>query len=329
MKLVLDVMGTDFGPIEPINAAKDFVKKHQDVELILVGDEKVILPLIKDEPKLSCVNATDVVHTEDLIIKTMRNRETSMYKALELVKNNLADGILSGGSTAPYVVLSQVVIGNLPNINKAAFMSYIPTTTGNGMMLLDVGANLNCTGEDLYQFAIMANIYTTSVRKVNNPKVAVLNIGTEKNKGSQYLQDANELLLKEAGINYQGFCESNRIINGENDIVVTDGYTGNITLKALEGSLTAINKLMKGLYKKPWNWLGALSSLNVIKTIKHKFDYKNYAGAFVVGLQKTVVKTHGSAKYKEFSSALRMLYEAVSEELVQKIATKFNKQTEN
>jgi len=165
----------------------------------------------------------------------------------------------------------------------------------------------------------MANIYSQEVLKKVKPTIGILNIGTEENKGFAFQQEANILLKNNKELNYVGFIESRDIIEGIVDIVVCDGYTGNMVLKALEGSLLAINKLLKKEYKKPWNYLGALFSLGVIKKIKKNFDYKNNAGAFVIGLKKNIVKTHGNAKDQEWYSAIRMLYSAIKNNLVEMI----------
>jgi glycerol-3-phosphate acyltransferase PlsX len=253
MKLVLDVMGTDNPIIEPINAAKAFVASHKDVQFILVGDKSEISKYIKEDDKFSIEDAKSVVHTTDSIPSMLRNTASSMYKALTLVRDGIGEGMLTGGTTAAYVTLGFYLIKPLEKISKGAFMSYIPTVNGKGFMFLDVGANLNCDAKDLVNFAIMGDIYCKSVRKISKPTVGILNIGTEDNKGFAFQQEAHQILKNNQDINYVGFVESREIINGIVDVVVSDGYTGNMVLKALEGSLIAISKLMKSEYKKPQN----------------------------------------------------------------------------
>ncbi|MDR3290407.1 MAG: phosphate acyltransferase PlsX [Rickettsiales bacterium] len=299
MRLVLDVMGSDNKPIEAINAARNFIKIHNDVEIILIGKENEIKQYLNSSDKFEIINADNVIHTEDSIHSMLRNIESSMYKALEMVKNGLANGMVTAGTTAAYTALSYFIIKPIKGINKGAFMSFIPTTGLNEFVFLDVGANLNCSGEDLYQFAKMGNIYCKEISHINNPRINVLNIGTEDTKGFEFHHVANKLLKEDKTLNYQGFIESRYLLQGVSDVVVCDGYTGNITLKSMEGSLVSINKLMKKEFKKPWNILGAILSLGVIKVIRKKFDYKRNAGAFVIGLNKTVVKCHGSADTQE------------------------------
>jgi len=319
MKLVIDVMGNDNSPEYALAAAKKFKQKHPEVDFVVAGDKEKI-----NDNTFEVLDTKNVVHTEDSPAQMLRNTESSMCKALSYVNEGKAEGMVTAGTTAAYVLLSNYIIKPLPGVNKPAFMSYVPTSNGRGFMFLDVGANLNCTGEDLYKFAMMGNIYCQNVLKKQNPTIGVLNIGTEDTKGFAFQQDANKLLKEDKSLNYVGFVESRELLEGVVDIVVCDGYTGNMVLKALEGSLLAINKLLKKEYKKPLNYLGALFSLGVIKKIKKNFDYKNHAGAFVVGLNKNVVKTHGNAKDIEWYSAIDMLYSAVKNNLVGTIQKNFS-----
>jgi len=319
MKLVLDVMGNDNSPEYALIAAKKFKHKYPEVDFVIAGDKEKI-----NDNTFEIIDTKNVVHTEESPASMLRNTESSMFKAISCVKEGNADGMITAGTTAAYVLLSNYIIKPIVGINKPGFMSYVPTSNGRGFMFLDVGANLHCTGDDLYKFAIMANIYCKEVLKKQNPSIGILNIGTEENKGLDYQQEANVLLKNNKDLNYTGFIESRELLDGKVDIVVCDGYTGNMVLKALEGSLLAINKLLKKEYKKPWNYLGALFSIGVIKKIKKNFDYKNHAGAFVVGLNKNIVKTHGNAKDQEWYSAIEMLYSAIKNNLVETIKKNFS-----
>ncbi|GMO13327.1 MAG: phosphate acyltransferase PlsX [Mycoplasmoidaceae bacterium] len=324
MKLVFDIMGGDSKPEELLYGVRSFQKLHKDVDMILVGDETEIKKSLKKKDKFTIINAKNILHTGDPVHKILRDTDSSMYKSLTMVDKNEADGMLTVGSTPAYVMLSFYIIKTIPGINKGAFMSYVPTATGNGFMFLDVGANLVCSAQDLVQFGKMGNIYLKEVMKIDNPKINILNIGTEDNKGFEFQQQAHKLLQADKTLNYQGFIESRELTLGLTDIVVCDGYTGNVALKALEGCLLSINKLMKKEFKKIYNLPGAILSLGVIKKIKKTFDYKNHAGAFVVGLRKNICKTHGNAKREEVFSSLEMLYNAVKFNLVEKIQKNIN-----
>jgi glycerol-3-phosphate acyltransferase PlsX len=250
MKLAIDVMGFENDIIEPIKACRKFKRQHQDVEFILVGNKDKIQSLIK--PNEFIIHpANDVIKMDDNPMIAMRKTDSSMYQAIQLVQNNQADGVLSAGSSSCYVPMSYLMLKLIDGINKPAFMPYVPTNNGKGFMLIDCGANKECSGEDLYQFAIMANIYCQTIRHINKPTIGVINIGTEAEKGLSHHHTANELLKKDQSLNYIGFVEPRYLLNGSVDIAVCDGYTGNITLKALEGGLSALKDSLKKEYKKP------------------------------------------------------------------------------
>ena len=324
MKLSLDVMGFENKISEAIIAARKFVKKHPDVQIILVGNQQEIIQNIKKN-EFEIVDAKEVIKMDDSPITALRKSESSMYKAIKLVADNVTDGVLSAGSTACYVTLVYYLIKTIPGITKPGFMPFLPTTGENKFFgMIDVGANKDCSGEDLYNFAKMANIYFKSVHNNSNPKIGVINIGTEKSKGFQYHHDVNEILLKNKNLNYVGFVEPRYLLQGVVDIAVCDGYTGNLVLKSLEGGLKAISTALKKSYKKPWNWLGALFSIFAIKDVSKTFDYKNKAGAIVLGLNKSAVKTHGSADKEQFVSALNLLYDIIKNNVTAKIKKSFN-----
>lgn len=324
MKLSLDVMGFENKISESIIAARKFVKKYPDVQIILVGNQQEIIKNIK-ENEFEIVDAKEIITMDDSIITSLRKTESSMYKAIKLVADNIADGVLSAGNTACYVTLVYYLIKTIPGIVKPGFMPFLPATGGNKFFgMIDVGANKNCSGEDLYNFAKMANIYFKSIHNNSNPKIGIINIGTEKSKGFEYHHDASELLQNNQNLNYVGFVEPRYLLQGVVDIAVCDGYTGNLVLKSLEGGLKAISIALKKNYKKPWNWLGALFSICAIKGVSRTFDYKNKAGAIVLGLNKPAVKTHGSADKEQFFSALNLLYSIIKNDVTAKIKKNFN-----
>jgi glycerol-3-phosphate acyltransferase PlsX len=244
-------MGFENDLNEAILACRRFQKLHQDVEFILVGDETKIKSNLKPHDHFEVVNATDIIKMNDNPLTAVRRVDSSMYQAIKLVADNKADGVLSAGSTAIYVSLVYYLLKLIPGVNKPAFMPYLPTVNKRGLMLLDVGANKECTGEDLYQFALMAAIYCENVRHINNPSIGVINIGTEENKGLSYHQKAHELLKQNQSLHYLGFVEPRTLLEGNVDIAVTDGFIGNITLKSLEGGLKTIQTVLKTQYRKP------------------------------------------------------------------------------
>jgi glycerol-3-phosphate acyltransferase PlsX len=251
MKLAIDVMGFENDISEAVRACRKFNKQYKDVQFILVGNELEIKKRLEVNDHFTIVHASDVVTMNDNPILAMRKTNSSMYKAIELVQKKQADGVLSAGSSTCYVPMAYVLLKLIDGINKPAFMPYLPTTTKEGFMMLDVGANKECTGEDLYQFAKMGTIYSQIVRNVTRPRVGIINIGTEVDKGFAYQKEAYQLIVKDTTINFVGFVEPRELLMGVTDVAIADGYTGNITLKALEGGLTALKDTMKHEFKKP------------------------------------------------------------------------------
>lgn len=319
MRIAFDVMGFEGKITEAIDAARKFTKKYDGVKIILVGKSDDIRLFLKPSDNFEIVPALDVINMDDTPITALRKKSTSMLTAINLVKEGKADAVVSAGSTSCFVPLVQMNLGSISSISKFGFMPFIPTTNKTGFNMIDVGANINVSGEDLYHFALMANEYARIVRKIAKPRIGVLNIGTEEHKGFEYHKQAHELLKNNTNINYVGFVEPKGLLDGVVDICVCDGFSGNICLKALEGSLKSVSKILKSGYKKPWNWLGAVFSLPIIYKLTHTFDYRNNAGAIVLGADGIAIKTHGSADAKQFYAALRMAYDCVNNNLLHNI----------
>lgn len=319
MKIALDVMGFENKITEAISAARDFSRKHDGCKIILVGNEQEIKQCLQPTDNFEIVHANGVVNMDDTPLTALRKTDTSMLTAINLVKNNQADAIVSAGSTSCFVPMVQINLGSIDNVPKFGFMPYIPTTNKIGFNMIDVGANINVDGTDMYNFALMANEYARIVRKIPNPKIGVLNIGTEHHKGFEWHQKANELLSNNKNLNYVGFVEPKGLLDGKVDICVCDGFSGNICLKALEGALKSVGHILKNDYKKPWNWLGVVFSLPIIRKLTHTFDYRNNAGAIVLGANGIAIKTHGSADAKQFYAAIRMAYDCINNNLLHNI----------
>jgi glycerol-3-phosphate acyltransferase PlsX len=251
MKLAIDVMGFENDISHVIDACKKFNKSHREVEFLLVGKKELIEEKIKTNKNFSIIDAREIIKMDENPLMALRNSNSSMYQAIDLVAQNKADGVLSAGSTACYVAIVFHLLKKINTIKKVGFMPFIPTVVGNGFNLIDVGANKECSGEDLYKFAVMSSIYCKSTRNIVNPRVGVINIGTEEGKGFEYQNTANQLLKSDKSINYVGFIEPRELLNGIVDVAICDGYTGNITLKAMEGGLKSLKTALKSQYKKP------------------------------------------------------------------------------
>ena len=319
IKIAFDIMWFENDIAEAITAARNFVTKYSDTKIILVGNQEEIEKVINQNDKFEVVNASEVISQTDNPLLAIRKKDSSMLKAIKMVKDNLADAVVSPGSTPCFVSISYSNFGMIENISKPAFNPTFPSTNLKGFNMLDVGANKICDEYDLVNFALMGHVYAKLVRQIENPSIKLLNIGTEDYKGLEIIQNAHKILKNEKRINYQGFIESGKLLLGETDVICTDGFTGNICLKAMEGSLKILSNEIKRNLLKPYNILGAIFSYNAFRKVKNTFDYKNYAGALVLGLNKIAIKAHGSADEKEFMSALELARNSAKYNIVEEI----------
>lgn len=318
MKLAVDVMGFENNLEEAIKACRKFVSDYSDVEIILIGNKIEISNLLISGDNFDIVHSNDVILQTDTIRAINSKKDSSMFNAIKLVKEKKADGVLSAGASAIYVFLTYREFGLIDHIAKPGFMPYVPTFDKKGFNILDVGASINCTGIDLYNFALMGNIYLKA-NGIKNPRIGLLNIGTETHKGLEFHREADKLLKQNKKLNYIGNIEPKNLLKGEVDLLVTDGYAGNIYLKTIEGTSKSIIYHLLSNIKKPLLTVSTLFSIPLFLKFKKIFDYKNNAGAFVLGLNHICVKTHGSADYKQFYSSLRMLRDSIKNNVLEKI----------
>lgn len=315
--IALDCMGFESDPKEAIIAAIEFNALNPNINFLLFGPKDIINPYVQHNEAFECIDALEVINMNDTPITARKKNNSSMYKAIESVVKNKADAVLSAGSSGAYTALCYLMMGKISNKIKPGFMSWVPTVDKKGFYFLDVGANKEFTGVELYNLGLMANQFVVSCREINNPRIGLLNIGSEDFKGFYYHNEANQLFKSNKALNYIGFTEPRYLINGVCDILVADGYSGNLVLKALEGSFKTMGGILKKSYKR--NPLAALFSLGIIKNITKTFDYKNNAGAFILGLNKIAMKTHGSADFKQFFSSLRMTKSILEANLINKL----------
>lgn len=317
MKLALDLMGSENELCDAIKASRKFIHKYPDTQIIMVGDQNQIQPLIKPK-EFEIIHTTDVVHMDDEPIDALRKTNSSMYQAIKLVVDYKADGVISCGSTGCYVTLTYSLLKPIFPGLKPGFMPFLPVGKNKIISLIDVGANINAEPIDLYRYAILAKLYWNTVLHVENPKIGLINIGTEKHKGLELHHRTDELLSKDKSLNYVGYIEPKYILNNIVDIVLCDGYTGNILLKSTEGALVTFKNLLKKSYKKLWNWLGALFSLNVFSNTKKYLNYRDNAGAMIIGVNYPAVKIHGSADPLQYFSGLRALRDMINSGFIKK-----------
>lgn len=312
--IIFDVMGNDNGVKSACLAAFQFIKENIEYKIILVGDQKEIKKFCSENEQIKIYHSPNTASKSDSNIFDSYKENNSMNDGLNLLKQGRGAAILSSGDSGKYLASSIMIMKRLPNITRPAFMSIIPTIIPNKKFLfLDEGANLNVTEDYLVQWAKLGASFSKSVLKINSPKVSILNIGTEDYKGFEYHQKANEI-LKNANLKfeYQGYIESRYLLNGNSDVVVADGYAGNLTLKALEGTVLSFSKLLKNNIKKNfWRKMCAFLMKGVFKDVKEQLDYRNVGAAWILGVNGIVIKSHGSSDEKAYLGALYQIKLAI------------------
>jgi len=309
--IALDAMGGDFGPEVVVPAAVEIVRQVSGVELVLVGDQTVLQSVLEqegagDHPRLRCHHATQVVDMDDPPALALRNKkDSSMRVAIDLVKAGEADACVSAGNTGALMATAKFVLKTLPGISRPAICTVLPTAKGHTHML-DLGANVECSPEHLRQFALMGNELAGAVDDNPRPSVGLLNVGAEAIKGNDVVKQADGLLAEDS-LNYVGFVEGDDIYQGTVDVVVCDGFVGNVALKTSEGLARMISDLLKREFNRNlFTRLAGLVALPVMKAFKKRIDPRRYNGASLLGLQGIVIKSHGSADAFSFANAIRV-----------------------
>ncbi|WP_083234240.1 phosphate acyltransferase PlsX [Candidatus Marithrix sp. Canyon 246] len=340
LRIALDAMSGDHGPSIVIPAAAQILAEFDNVELTLVGDEKVINPLIaqqstKIQQSLSVHHATQRVEMDELPSRALRyKKDSSMRVAINLVKQGEADACVSAGNTGALMATARYVLKTLPGIDRPAIISAIPNMEETTTHVLDLGANIDSSAEQLFQFAIMGSVLAEAVDNLANPRIGLLNIGEEEIKGNEQIKAAAKRLNAISDINYIGFVEGDDINKGTVDVVVCDGFVGNVSLKTTEGVAKMISHYVKQSFNKNWlTRLAALICLPILKDIRNKIDPRRYNGASLLGLRGIVIKSHGSADVLSFSYAIREaiieVQKNVPSKISQQLATLLNEQKAN
>ncbi len=312
MKIAVDAHGGDNAPIEIIRGCKLAIDAY-DVEIVLTGNKAQIKEIMKtegiSENLFKIVNTTEVITMEDDPTDVVKaKKESSMAVAFKLVKDGVCDAFVSAGNSGAILVGATMIVKRIKGVKRAALAGVFPSETGP-LMLTDIGANVVCKPEYIEQFAMMGAEYMKHMFGIKNPKVALLNNGTEEHKGTQLHQDAYQL-LKNSPINFVGNMEGRDIAFGGVDVAVTDGFTGNIALKTYEGVGKMMSNGIKGVFKHSIKTkIGALFVMKQLNDFKKKFDYKEYGGAPLLGISKPVIKAHGSSDAKAIKNAIRQAIE--------------------
>ncbi|WP_251549117.1 phosphate acyltransferase PlsX [Neobacillus muris] len=317
MKLAIDAMGGDNAPKEVVLGAMKAINEFPELQITLVGDESKIKETLTSSERLTIIHTDEVILSTDEPVRAVRRKKNaSMVLAAAQVAEGKADACLSAGSTGALMAAGLFVVGRIEGIDRPALAPTLPTIGGEGFLLLDVGANADAKPDHLLQYAIMGSIYSEKVRGIQNPRVGLLNIGTEEKKGNELTKHAYGL-LKQANINFVGNVESRDLLEGVADVVVTDGFTGNMVLKTIEGTALGMFKMLKTtLMSSLKSKLAAGMLKPEFSSLKSKLDYSEYGGASLFGLKAPVVKAHGSSDAQAIFSAIKQTREMVNNDVI-------------
>ena len=306
MKLAVDGMGGDHAPKSVIDGVLRALNEFPDLEVQLYGNKDTMRPFLTAHDRMQVIHCEEVITNDDDAARAVRRKkDSSMAKMLEAVKTGEADACLSAGSTGALMAGGLFQVGRITGVERPALATTLPTLDGQGFLMLDLGATADAKPEYLLQYAIMGVIYAREVRGIQNPTVGLLNIGTEDKKGNE-LTKAVFGLLKESDVNFVGNVESRDLLTGVADVVVTDGFTGNMVLKTIEGTAGIMFKMLKeGFMSSMKTKMAAAMMKPQLKTIKDKMDYTEYGGAALFGLQAPVIKAHGSSNATAIFSAIK------------------------
>ena len=325
VEIAIDAMGGDNSPFKVLKGVEIFLQKEKNTKIKLFGDELIIKENIKTHNihifNYEIINTQEIIYDADSVNTILRSKKnSSIYKGLEFAKKNQNTGFVSSGSTAAIMVLSRLHMGMIKGIDRPAICSLVPNKK-NFSLMLDLGANVIVSGSNIFQFALMGYCYYSIINKKTKPKIGILNIGTENNKGLEFLQEAADMIqssfLKN---NFIGFIEPNKITSGDCDIIVSDGYTGNIMLKSAEGISNFITSNLKEIFSK--SLINKISYKLIEKDLKKLKDLVNpdiYNGATLIGLNGISVKSHGNANPIAFSYALKQCHNFITNNLNKKI----------
>jgi glycerol-3-phosphate acyltransferase PlsX len=323
-------MGGDHGPHVTVPAALDFQSRVADVDMILVGKPEAIEAELKARgaaarDRLRVHATSEVVEMDEPPAQAMRyKKDSSMRVAINLVKSGEANAAVSAGNTGALMAISRFVLKTIPGIDRPAIATVLPNSKGGYTYVLDLGANVDCTPEQLMQFGVMGAMLVAAVEHKERPSVGLLNIGVEDIKGNETVKRAAEL-LRASGLNFYGNVEGDDIYKGTTDVVVCDGFVGNSLLKASEGVAKMITGFLREEFKRtPWNMLAALVARPVINALRARMDPAKYNGATLVGLKGIVIKSHGSADVGAFAHALESAVEEVRHNVPQRIAARMS-----
>ncbi|NHN28421.1 phosphate acyltransferase PlsX [Paenibacillus agricola] len=329
MRIAIDAMGGDHAPDVVVAGALEAVREWKDITVILIGDAARIEPLIRqagDQPSnLEVIHASEVIEADDEPVKAVRRKkDASMVVAGRMIQEKKADAMISAGNTGALMTTGLLIVGRIEGIDRPALTLTIPSMDGKGMVALDMGANMDASAEQLVQYAIMGSIYRKKVHGVVKPRVGLLNVGTEPMKGNE-LTKAAYPLLEQAPIHFIGNVESRDLLYGPCDVLVCDGFAGNIMLKSLEGAAATIFAALKIEFTRNLATKAAAAVLRPgITKFKRQLDYSEYGAAPLLGINGLVLKSHGSSNALAIKNAIRQARLSIENELLASIVKEIN-----
>lgn len=320
--IAIDAMGGDNAPQVVVEGAMQAIQSHASLQITLVGDKKKIRPFLTNDERITIIHTDEMIEADDEPTRAVRRKKNaSVVLMAKEVKEKRADACISAGNTGALVVAGLFGVGRMKGIERPALAPTLPTNNKRGFLLLDAGANVEATGENLLQYGIMGSIYCEKVRKIERPRVGLLNVGTEDGKGNKRTKEAFQL-LSEAPINFIGNVESRDLLDGVADVVVADGFSGNITLKAIEGTAMHVMKLLKNTLTSSLKTklVASLIKSDLMK-LKEELDYPEYGGAALFGLNAPVIKSHGSSNDRAIYHTIMQACDMVEKQVVETIKT--------
>jgi len=329
MKIAVDAMGGDYAPAEIVKGIELARDAYPDIEFLLYGQEEKVQPLLQDDTRIQLMPAPEVIAMEDEPVRAVRRKKnSSIVLAATAVREGEADAFFSAGNTGAVLAAGLLIVGRIKGIDRPGLTTTLPVLQKpdqSSFVMLDVGANADTKPFNVVQYAIMGQYYAQSVMHVKKPRVGLLNNGTEADKGDKNHRAIHEALAAMDEINFVGNVESRELLNGAADVVVTDGFTGNATLKAIEGTALSMLKLIKGEIMSGGlgGKIGASMLKPVFRNVQSAMDYSQYGGAVLLGLKAPVVKTHGSTKAPTVKNTIGQIHELIASKSADQLVTYF------
>ena len=319
IKLAIDAMGGDFAPKCVCDGVNEALKLMDDIELTLFGDEEQILKFLKPNPRVKIVNSPEALSmgVHDPIREIRSNKNLSLARAFQAVKDGECDGAVTAGPTQGVVVAAHMIVKRIPGMNRIALCPILPEVGGKSRLILDVGANTDIRPEHMLQHALFAKTYVAQTRGIENPVIGLINIGAEEGKGRELEKETYALLKSDERINFYGNIEPKEMFTSPCDILLTDGYSGNMVIKSIEGTAKAVGIILKDEIRKSFfGKIGYLFMSKVFKNFKKRMSADEVGGALIFGVNGTIVKCHGNSDGHAFACAIRQAREAVKGNII-------------